>query len=399
MNKKTVRDIDVTRKRVLVRADLNVPFAPDTTTITDDGRIRAALPTVHYLRERGARIILCSHLGRPSGKVVDGLSLKPVAERLEQLLGQPVAYTLDCIGTEVEEAIAALNPGQLLLLENLRFHKEEEENDAAFARALASLAEVYVNDAFGTAHRAHASTEGVAHYMPAVVGLLMEQEIEMLGSNLEHPRRPLCAVMGGAKVSDKLGVLEHLLPRVDGLLIGGGMAATFLRALGHRVGASLLEEDKMDLAAGILHKAEGLGISFGLPQDVVVAEIFSAESPSKVVSVNQIPDGWHIMDIGPLTVESFRERLRECRTILWNGPLGVMEYKRFAEGTTAIADLLANLTDATTIIGGGSTAEAVAVMGLADRMTHVSTGGGASLEFLEGRELPGIAALLDKEVA
>ncbi|MCZ6614596.1 MAG: phosphoglycerate kinase, partial [Chloroflexi bacterium] len=292
-----------------------------------------------------------------------------------------------------------LNPGQLLLLENLRFHQEEEENDTAFARALASLAEVYVNDAFGTAHRVHASTEGVAHYMPAVAGLLMEQEIEMLGRTLEHPRRPLCAVMGGAKVSDKLGVLEHLLPRVNGLLIGGGMAATFLRAIGHPVGASLLEKDKVDLAAGILHQAEELGISFGLPQDVVVAETFSAESPSKVVSVDQIPDGWHIMDIGPQTVQSFQERLRKCCTILWNGPLGVMEYKRFAEGTTAIANLLANLTDATTIIGGGSTAEAVAVLGLADRMTHVSTGGGASLEFLEGRELPGIAVLLDKEVA
>ena len=399
MRKKTVRDIDVTRKRVLVRTDLNVPFAPDTTTVTDDGRIRAALPTVHYLRERGARVILCSHLGRPNGKVVDGLSLKPVAERLEQLLEQPVAYTRDCIGTEVEEAIAALKPGQLLLLENLRFHQEEEKNDPAFASALASLAEVYVNDAFGTAHRAHASTEGVAHYMPAVAGLLMEQEIEMLGRTLEHPKRPLCAVMGGAKVSDKLGVLEQLIPRVNGLLIGGGMAATFLRAQGNRVGISLVEEDRVGLADEILRRAEKLGIGLALPQDVVVAETFSAESPSKVVSVDQIPNGWHIMDIGPQTVESFRERLRECCTILWNGPLGVMEYKRFAEGTAAIADLMANLTDATTIIGGGSTAEAVTVMGLASRMTHVSTGGGASLEFLEGRELPGIAALLDREIA
>ena len=397
MRKKTVRDIEVAGKRVLVRVDLNVPFAPGTTAITDDGRIRAILPTVHYLREQGTRIILCSHLGRPHGKVAEELCLKPVAERLQRLLEQPVAYTRDCIGAEVEEAIAALKPGHLLLLENLRFHREEEENDAPFARALASLAEVYINDAFGTAHRAHASTEGVAHYLPAVAGLLMEQEIEMLGRALEHPRRPLCAVMGGAKVSDKLGVLEHLLPRVNGLLIGGGMAATFLRAQGNRVGASLVEEDRVDLAAEILRRAEKLGIGLALPQDVVVAETFAAESLSRIVPVDQIPDGWYIMDIGPKTIVSFQERLRECCTILWNGPVGVMEYRQFAEGTTAIAGLLASLKDATTIVGGGSTAEAVAAMGLTGRMTHVSTGGGASLEFLEGRDLPGIAVLLDKE--
>ena len=399
MSKKTVRDIDVAGKRVLVRVDVNVPFEPGTTTISDDSRIRAILPTVRYLQEQEARIILCSHLGRPDGKVVEELRLKPVADRLGQLLEQEVISVLDCLGPEVEGAAATLKPRQILLLENLRFHPEEEKNDLAFARALASLAEVYVNDAFGAAHRAHASTSAVADYLPAVSGLLMERELEMLGRALEHPQRPLAAVMGGAKVSDKIGVLENMLPRVDRLFIGGGMCATFFLAQGHRVGASLVEKDRVSLAADILRRAQEHGVALALPQDVVVAEEFAVDAPQQTVSVGQIPEGWYIMDIGPQTIRSFQRGIEECHTVLWNGPMGVFEYDPFASGTMAIARTLARLDGATTVIGGGSTAEVVEELGLADRMTHVSTGGGASLEFLEGRPLPGVVALLDKEEA
>ena len=399
MSKKTVRDIDVAGKRVLVRVDLNVPFDPGTTTIADDSRIRAVLPTVRYLQERDARTILCSHLGRPDGKVVEELRLKPVADRLGQLLDRKVASVQDCLGLEVEEAAATLKPRQILLLENLRFHPEEEKNDPDFARALASLAEVYVNDAFGAAHRAHASIAAIAGYLPAVSGLLMERELEMLGRALEHPQRPLAAVMGGAKVSDKIGVLENLLPRVDRLFIGGGMCATFFLAQGLQIGASLVEKDRVSLAADMLRRAQELGVTLLLPQDVVVAEEFAADAPSRTVPVNRIPDGWYIMDIGPQTIRSFQQGIEECCTVLWNGPMGVFEYEPFASGTIAIAETLANLEGAITIIGGGSTAEAVEKLGLADRMTHVSTGGGASLELLEGRPLPGVVALLDKEEA
>lgn len=399
MVKKTVRDIEVAGKRVLVRVDLNVPFKPGTTTISDDGRIRAVLPTVRYLQERDAPIILCSHLGRPGGKVVEEARLKPVAYRLGQLLGQPVTHLQECVGPEVQAAAAALEPRQLLLLENLRFHPEEEKNDPVFARALASLAELYVNDAFGAAHRAHASIAAITDYLPAVAGLLMAQELEMLGRTLKHPRRPLAAIMGGAKVSDKIGLLENLLPQVDRLFIGGGMSATFALAQGYRVATSLFEDDKVNLAIDLLRRAQERGVPLLLPQDVVVAEAFAADAPRKTVPMGQIPDGWYIMDIGPQTIESFVRGIRECHTMFWNGPLGVFEYEPFATGTTAIARTLAELDGAITIIGGGSTAEAVESLGLAGQMTHVSTGGGATLEFLEGHDLPGVVALQDKEQA
>jgi phosphoglycerate kinase len=399
LNKKTIRDVDVFHKRVLVRVDLNVPFLPGTTSITDDTRIRAIIPTVSYLRDRGARIILCSHLGRPKGRVLNNMRMRPIVERLAQLLEQEVLYVSSCVGAEVQEAVRSLSPGGVILLENLRFHKEEEENDHVFASSLASLADLYVNDAFGSAHRAHASTQGVTRYIPGVAGFLVEQEVKMLGDVLDEPKRPLCAVMGGAKVSDKIGVLNHMLQKVDQILIGGGMAATFLRSLGNQVGASMIEEDKINLAKEIMGRVKGLGISLRLPEDVVVAETFSSDSICRVVTVDQIPDGWHIMDIGPKTIGYFQKVLDKSRTIIWNGPLGVMEYPLFTKGTITIAKHIASLRDIITIVGGGSTAEAVTAMGLSDRMTHVSTGGGASLEFLKGHDLPGITALLDKEIA
>jgi phosphoglycerate kinase len=399
VNKKTVRDIQVAGKRVLVRADFNVPLN-EAGEITDDIRIRAALPTIEYLRNKGARVILCSHLGRPKGNVVEGLRLTPVAVRLSELLGAPVVKTDDCIGSEVERTVAAMAPGDVVLLENLRFHPEERANDPDFAKQLAALADVYVNDAFGTAHRAHASTEGVAHFLPGVAGFLIERELEFLGTALAEPAHPFVAILGGAKVSSKIGVIENLLPKVDHLIVGGGMANTFLKAQGYEVGASLLEEDKLELARDLLVRA---GEKLVLPVDVVVADAFAADARHQTVSIDQVPagpapgsdEGWRILDIGPKSVERFREVLKTAKTVVWNGPMGVFEFPTFAAGTVAIAKALAG-TDATTIIGGGDSAAAVKQAGLSEAMTHISTGGGASLEFLEGKILPGVAALQDK---
>ncbi|MEO6889704.1 MAG: phosphoglycerate kinase [Ktedonobacteraceae bacterium] len=397
MNKKTLRDIDVAGKRVLVRVDFNVPLDVQRH-ITDDTRIRAALPTIEYLLEHGAAVILMSHLGRPDGQAVEKLRLAPVAERLRNLLGRPVHMAPDSTGPEVEALAHALQPGQVLLLENLRFHAQEEKNDPAFARQLASLGEIYVNDAFGTAHRAHASTEGVTHDLPGVAGFLMEKEINFLGSALEDPRRPFAAISGGAKISDKMPVLKRLITMVDLLLIGGGMANTFLKAQGNEVGDSLIEESKTGFAADLMMKAHQRGLELLLPVDVVVADRFAADATHKVVSSDQVEPGWRIMDIGPATIAAFREALQGAQTIIWNGTLGVAEMPAFAQGTNAIITLLEEQTavGATTIIGGGDSAAAVDHAGAAHKMTHVSTGGGASLEFLEGRVLPGVAALQDK---
>jgi phosphoglycerate kinase len=390
MNKKTVRDVDVQGKRVLVRVDFNVPL--DDGKVSDDTRIRAALPTIRYLLDRDAAVILCSHLGRPNGKVVDSLRMDPVAKRLAELLDRPVKKMDDCIGPEVEAAARAAKPGDLILLENTRFHPEEKQNDPAFAAKLASLADLYVNDAFGSAHRAHASTEGVAHYLPAVAGLLMEKELEFLGDALASPKRPYVAILGGAKISDKIGVIENLLGQVDALLIGGGMANTFLKADGYDVAESLVEDGSLDTARDLLERA---GDKLVLPVDVTVADRFDADAFSQVVSVGEVPPKWRILDIGPRTLELFQERLAGARTVVWNGPMGVFEFPKFALGTEAVARMLAALPDATTIIGGGDSAAAIEHAGLADQMSHISTGGGASLEFLEGKTLPGVAALMD----
>ncbi len=390
VNKKTIRDIDVKGKRVLVRVDFNVPVSEGT--VLDDTRIQAALPTVRYLLDREATVILCSHLGRPKGKVVDELRMDPVARRLAELLGRPVLKLDDCIGPEVEAAVQAAKPGDLILLENTRFHPEETENDPAFAAKLAGLADLYVNDAFGTAHRAHASSEGVAHYLPAVAGLLMERELTFLGSALASPERPYVAIMGGAKVSDKIGVIENLLSKVDALLIGGGMANTFLLADGYDVAESLVEEGSLDIARDLMERA---GDKLVLPVDVTVADRFDADAFSQVVAVSGVPPHWRILDIGPRTLELFQERLAGAKTIVWNGPMGVFEFPKFAVGTEAVARMLAAQPDATTIIGGGESVAAVKQAGLDGKMSHISTGGGASLEFLEGKTLPGVAALLD----
>ena len=398
MDKKTIRDIDLAGKRVLVRVDFNVPL-DSQQHITDDTRIRAALPTIRYLLDQGAAVILMSHLGRPDGRVVDTLRLAPEAQRLGELLGRPVEMAAESVGPAVEAQARALQPGQVLLLENLRFHKEEEKNDPGFARQLAALGEVYVNDAFGTAHRAHASTEGVTRYLPGAAGFLMEKEINFLGSALEHPRRPFVAIIGGAKVSDKIAVLERLISMVDTLLIGGGMANTFLKAEGFEIGDSLFEASKLDVARDLIAKARQRGIQFLLPVDVVVADRFAADATYKVVSHDNVPESWRILDIGPKTIEAFREALADAQTIVWNGTLGVAEMPAFAKGTNALIEILAERTraGATTIIGGGDSAAAVEEAGASEKMTHVSTGGGASLEFLEGRTLPGVAALQDKE--
>jgi len=396
MNKLTIRDIGVGGKRVLVRVDFNVPLDEATGAITDDSRIRATLPTVKYLIDRRARVILCSHLGRPMGKVVEKLRLAVVAQRLSQLLGQPVEVATDCIGSDVEKTIEKLGEGDVLLLENIRFHPEEEENDASFAQALARLADIYVNDAFGASHRAHASIAGVANYLPAVAGLLIEKELEVLGSILTNPAHPFAELAGGAKVSDKISVLENTMDKVDCLLIGGGMAATFLKAKSYEVGTSLVEKDKLALAAKLMRDAAQRGVRLMLPVDVVVADTLSAESKVKAVSVEDIAPDWRIVDIGPQTISNFSEELRRCQTIFWNGPMGVYEIPQFAQGTKAMARLLAGL-EATTIIGGGSTAEVVTEMKLADKVTFVSTGGGASLRFLGGETLPGVEVLLDKK--
>ena len=397
MNKQTIRDIDVAGKRVLVRVDFNVPLDAEQH-ITDDTRITAALPTIQYLLDHGAAVVLMSHLGRPDGKVVDNLRLAPIAQRLSELLQRPVWITKDAIGPQTEARVQALQPGQIVLLENLRFHKEEEKNNADFARQLAAFGDLYVNDAFGTAHRAHASTEGVTHYLPGVAGFLMEKEINFLGAALENPRRPFAAVVGGAKVSDKIAVLERLINIADAILIGGGMANTFFKAQGYEVGNSLVEESKLDVAKTLLAQAQQKGIQFLLPPDVVIADRFAADATHKVVTSNQLSPGWRILDIGPATIARFREVIATAQTIVWNGTLGVAEMPAFARGTNALIEILAERTraGALTIIGGGDSAAAVEQAGAAEKMTHVSTGGGASLEFLEGRTLPGVAALQDK---
>jgi phosphoglycerate kinase len=393
-NKKTIRDIDVTGKRVLVRVDYNVPTDKDGK-ITDDSRIRASLPTIKYLLDHRAKIILASHFGRPKGKVNESMRLAPMAERLSALLGKPVQALKDCIGPEVEDAVARMKEGDIIMLENLRFHPEEEANDDQFARSLAKLADIYVDDAFGAAHRAHASIAGIARYLPAVAGFLMEKELNFLGKLLENPARPFVALMGGAKVSDKMGVIENILGKVDSLLIGGGMAATFLKARGISPGASAIESDKLEYAQQVLQKAQSRGVNIVLPVDVIAAEKLEANARFETVMVDQIPAGWVIADIGPETIRLFINEVQRAGTIFWNGPQGVFEIEAFSRGTREIARAISE-SKATTIIGGGSTAEAVEEMGLADKMTHVSTGGGASLEFLEGRELPGVAVLLDR---
>jgi phosphoglycerate kinase len=396
MNKLTVRDIDVAHKRVLVRADFNVPLSRTNGAITDDSRIQATLPTIKYLTDRGARVILCSHLGRPKGRVVEKLRLAVVARRLSQVLGKNVKVADDGIGPEVDRAVAALEPGDVLLLENIRFHPQEESNDDAFARTLARLADIYVNDAFGACHRSHASIVGIAHYLPAVAGLLVEKEIEVLEGLLAHPSPPFAELAGGAKVSDKIKALENTMDKVDCLLIGGGMAATFLKAKGYEVGRSLVEDEKLDLAAKLMQRATKRKLPLILPVDVTVAAELSAEAEYNIVAVEKIPLQWRIVDIGPKTINNFSRELRRCQTIFWNGPMGVYEIARFAQGTEAMAKLLAEL-EATTIIGGGSTAEIVTELKLADKMTFVSTGGGAALRFLSGEKLPGIEALLNRE--
>jgi len=388
--KKTVRDIDVKGKRVLVRVDFNVPLAEGK--VADDTRLRATLPTIRYLLDQEAKVILMSHLGRPKGKVVDELRLDPVAERLSELLGLPVRKLDDCVGDEVKAAIEEMKPGEVVLLENTRFHPEERKNDPDFAKKLAELADVFVNDAFGAAHRAHASTAGVAQYLPAVAGLLLERELEMLEKALESPERPFVAILGGAKISDKIGVIRNLLPKVDALLIAGGMANTFLKAKGYEVGESLVEDESLDVARELMEEA---GEKLVLPVDAVVADEFAADAASNAVPVDEVPSDWRILDVGPETVELFKRKLADAKTVVWNGPLGVFEFPKFAEGTFAIARFLAGL-GATTIVGGGDVVAAVQQAGVADRIAHVSTGGGAALEFLEGKELPAVAALDDK---
>jgi phosphoglycerate kinase len=394
MNKQTIRDADVADKRVLMRVDFNVPLDREGH-VTDATRLREAIPTINYLRERGARVILMSHLGRPNGQVNESLRLAPVAAELQRLLGAPVAYVQESVGPEAQAAVAALPPGGVLLLENLRFHPEEEANDPEFSRQLAALGDLYVDDAFGTAHRAHASTEGVTHFLPAVGGLLMEKELESFARILEHPEHPFVAIVGGAKVSSKIGVLEHLLDKVDRLIIGGGMANTFLKAQGHDVGRSLLETNKVQVAADLMQRAKAAGAEILLPIDAVVTDRLEAEAPRQVVGVDAVPADQLIADVGPRSVELFGHALAGAKTILWNGPLGVFEVPPFAAGTRALAEIVGR-SGAVTVIGGGDTVAAVEQAGCADRMTHISTGGGASLELLEGRVLPGVAALLDR---
>ena len=396
MPKKSVEDIEVKGKRVLLRVDFNVPLNINTGAISDDSRIRASLPTIKYLVDHKAKVILCSHLGRPEGKVVENLRMAPIAQRLSQLMSLPVSTASDCIGQEVESKVGTLKEGDILVLENLRFHPEEEADDADFARKLAGLADIYVNDAFGTAHRAHASTVGVAKYLPAVAGLLMKKELKVMEKLLHNPERPSACLIGGAKVSDKIELLQNMLRKVDMLLVGGGMAATFLKAQGYEVGHSLVEDDKLDLAKKLLQEAKEWRVPFLLPIDAVVAEEIKAGASTRVVPTTNIPPGSHIVDIGPKSIELFYSELRKCRTIMWNGPMGIYEIPQFAQGTRSIASFLSSL-DATTIIGGGSSAEVVQEMGLTDKMTHVSTGGGASLRFLEGATLPGVKVLLDKK--
>ena len=394
MSKKTIRDIDLKGKKVFVRCDFNVPM-DENQNITDNRRIVSALPTIKYLIEQNCKIILSSHLGRPKGEVKPEFSLAPVAKELSKLLGQEVLMAKDVIGESAKTLAANLKEGQVMLLENVRFHREETDNDPEFAKQLASMAEVFVNDAFGTAHRAHASTEGISHYLPSVSGFLIEKELKFLGDALNNPVRPFVAILGGAKVSDKIGVIDSLLEKVDTLMIGGGMAYTFFKAQGYGVGNSLCEPDKCELALSLMKKAKDKGVKLLLPVDTVIGKEFKPDTESKTVAWTEIPDGWEGFDIGEKTIEMFKDELKTAKTVIWNGPVGLFEFDKFAVGTNSIAKALADL-DATTIIGGGDSAAAVEKVGLADKMTHISTGGGASLEFLEGKKLPGIECLQDK---
>jgi phosphoglycerate kinase len=390
MNKKTVKDIDLKGKRVLMRVDFNVPMQDGK--VTDDKRIRASLPTIKYVLDQGASLILMSHLGRPKGGPDPEFSLRPAAEVLSSLLAMPVKMAPDCVGSELEKMAKELKPGEVLMLENTRFHPEEEKNDLELAKQMAALADIYVNDAFGSAHRAHSSTEGVAHFLPAVSGFLMEQELQYLGRAVANPEHPYIAILGGAKISDKIAVVDNLLSKCDKLIIGGGMANTFLAAKGYNMQESLVEESSLETAKNIMAKS---GDKLILPVDAVIADKFDAEANTEVVDVDQIPAGWRMMDVGPKTLELYKRALERAKLIVWNGPVGVFEMPKFAEGTFALARMLA-ASGATTVIGGGDSASAVKKAGVAKQMTHVSTGGGASLEFLEGKELPGIAALMDK---
>ena len=394
MSKKTVKDIDLKGKKVFVRCDFNVPM-DENQNITDNRRIVAALPTIKYLIDQKCKIILSSHLGRPKGEVKPEFSLAPVAKELSKLLGQEVLMAKDVVGESAKSLANSLEEGQVMLLENVRFHREETDNDPNFAKELASMAEVFVNDAFGTAHRAHASTEGVSHYLPSVSGFLIEKELKFLGDALNNPERPFVAILGGAKVSDKIGVIDSLLEKVNTLMIGGGMAYTFFKAQGYEVGNSLCEPDKCDLALSLMEKAKAKGVKLLLPIDTKIGKEFKPDTESKTVAWTEIPEGWEGFDIGEKTIEMFKKELKTAKTVIWNGPVGLFEFDQFAIGTNSIAKALAEL-DATTIIGGGDSAAAVEKAGLADKMTHISTGGGASLEFLEGKKLPGIECLMDK---
>lgn len=394
MNKKTIKDVDVKGKKVFCRVDFNVPMQDGQ--VTDDTRIRAALPTIQYLMEQGAKVILASHLGRPKGKVVEELRLDAVAKKLGEYLNKEVVKTEEAYGEEVEAQIANMQDGDVLLLENVRFYPGEEKNDPELAKAFANLADIYVNDAFGAAHRAHASTEGIAKHLPAVAGFLMEKELEVLGKALSNPDRPFTAIIGGAKVKDKIGVIDNLLDKVDNLIIGGGLAYTFVKALGHEIGKSLLEEDKIELAKSFMAKAKERGVNFYMPVDAVVADDFSNDANKKVVSIDEIPSDWEALDIGPKTVEQYRDVIGKSKLVIWNGPMGVFEMESFANGTKGVAQALADASDTYSVIGGGDSAAAVEKFNLADKMSHISTGGGASLEFMEGKQLPGVVALNDK---
>ena len=393
MNKKTVKDIDLKGKKVFVRCDFNVPM-DENQNITDNTRIVAALPTIKYLLEQNCKLVLASHLGRPKGEVKPEFSLKPVAKELSRLLGKEVIMAKDVIGEDAMTKATNLNEGEILLIENVRFHREETENNPEFARKLASMAEVYVNDAFGSAHRAHASTTGIANYLPAVAGFLIEKELKFLGNAVNNPERPFVAILGGAKVSDKIGVIDSLLEKVDTLMIGGGMAYTFFKAQGYEVGNSICEMDKLDLAKNAMEKAKQKGVKLMLPVDTKVGKEYKLDTESKVVKYTEIPADWEGFDIGPETIKMFSDELKTAKTVVWNGPLGLFEFEQFAVGTNSIAKVLSEI-DATTIIGGGDSAAAVKKAGLEDKMTHISTGGGASLEFLEGKKLPGIECLMD----
>ncbi|MEC1715171.1 phosphoglycerate kinase [Schinkia azotoformans] len=394
MNKKSIRDIDVKGKKVFCRVDFNVPMSDGQ--VTDDTRIRAAIPTIQHLSEQGAKVILASHLGRPKGKVVEEMRLSAVATRLSELIGKAVKKTDEAYGPIVEQEIGQMQDGDLLLLENVRFYPGEEKNDPELARVFAALADIYVNDAFGAAHRAHASTEGIAHHIPAVAGFLMEKELEVLGKALSNPERPFTAIIGGAKVKDKIGVIDNLLEKVDNLIIGGGLAYTFVKAQGYEIGKSLLEEERIELAKSFIEKAKEKGVKFLMPIDSVVANEFSPDAEAKVVDIDQIPADWQGLDIGPKTIEQYRDVIQSSKLVIWNGPMGVFEYEKFADGTKGVADALAEAENTYTVIGGGDSAAAVEKFNVADKMDHISTGGGASLEFMEGKELPGVAALNDK---